>query len=126
MKKKNKLLEFNQFEDISIITDEELFEMTNIVQKRTNLPMGIWISSKMGNHGPRIKAQNDYSQRISKSKLFVVTIEDEPKIIGDTGKLTSKDLLNIVEFVKQNQEPLLDLWNEIDIDIYNIIDRLIK
>jgi hypothetical protein len=121
MKKIKHIKEYKQF-----LEDERLFEMANVVQEQTGLPFIIWISSKMSNHGARIKVQGDYSNKLRKDLLFTVTISDEPGVIGDTGELSEKDVNLSKEFVKLNKDVLLDYWNEVDIDVVSIISKLRK
>lgn len=90
--------------------NEQLFEMANIRQDLTGLPMIIWISGKMSNHGPRIKAQNNYSKKSLKDSLFSITIEDNPKITGDIGKLKQDDINTLLKFIKEHKRILLDYW----------------
>lgn len=113
----------DEFENFN---EESIFEMANIVQEYTGLPMIIWISPKMSNHGPRIKAQNDYSNKVLSNKLFSITIEDSPRVIGDTGKLEKKDLELIKRFVIDNRSVLMDYWNGIEIDLFKVIKRFKK
>ena len=120
---KSKLKHIKEFKEEN---NNDLFEMANILPKHTGLPMIIWISPRMSNHGPRIKVQNSYSQRVTPDKLFVITIEDSPKIIGDVGQLSKKDIDLAVQFVKNNLNILLDYWYERDIDIMNIISGFKK
>lgn len=96
----------------SYSNDEKLFEMANIRQDITGLPVIIWISIKMSNHGPRIKVQQNYSKKAAKDLMFSVTIENAPKIIGDTGNLKQDDINKVVEFVIEHKNILLQYWND--------------
>ena len=105
---------------------ESLFEMANVIKSRTGLNTMIWISTKEPSHGPRIKVQANRSDKIISHEMFIVTIEDMPEVIGDIGKLKAKDINKIKEFVILNKEVLLDYWNEKELDIIKIIERLKK
>lgn len=105
---------------------DNLFEKANVLQSYTGLPVIIWISPKMSNHGPRIKVQSDYSKKVLSDKLFVVTIEENPKVIGDTGKVKKKDIDLVIDFVKLNSILLLDFWNGKAIDPIKVINSIKK
>jgi hypothetical protein len=113
--------EYKQF-----LEDERLFEMANVVKEQTGLPFIIWILPKMSSHGARIKVQGDYSNKLRKDLLFIVTISDEPKVIGDTGELSESDINLAKEFVELNMEVLLDYWNEVDVNLASIFSKLKK
>jgi hypothetical protein len=90
------------------------YEMSNFRNKYTGLPMVIWIQPKTGKeqHYARIKVAKIYGDKIS-DNLFVITIEDNPKVIGDAGEIKQKDIKKAIEFIKLNKELLLDIWNDI-------------
>ena len=117
-----KLKHIKEYIDPETEPADILFEMANVVQDRTGLPIIIWISPKMANHGPRIKAQNSYSKKVVPDKLFVVTIEDEPRVVGDASEVKKKDVDLVIEFVKINKNILLDFWNEKESDIVKVIE----
>ena len=105
---------------------EDLFPFAILVQEITGLPIVIWISSNMGSRGPRIKAQNSYSKKVVSDGLFVVTIEDEPRVVGDPSVVKKKDVELVREFVRINKGVLLDYWNEREIDLVKIIGKFEK
>ena len=95
-----------------MIDVEELLEMANIRKADLDLPINIYLGDKgIAIHVPAMKAQSNYGDRFDKSSLFAVTIEDEPKVKGDTGKLKLNDVKKIQNFVKENKELLLKYWN---------------
>ena len=60
-------------------SDESLFEMVNIVPKRTGIKGAVlWIVPKSNRerHGPRVKVE-------IQNKVFVFTLEKEPKLQQD-------------------------------------------
>lgn len=101
--------------------------MSNLRPKTTNLPMVIWILSKTGKekHGPRIKAQNHYGDKIESGSWFSLTIDDSPKVTGDTKDISSKDITKIKKFIIQNKDILLQHWN-LDIDTNELFKKLKK
>jgi hypothetical protein len=91
-----------------------LYEMSNYIPKRTGLPMTFWLSYKTGKekHGPRIKVNRSYGDNYSIDNTFIMTIEDNPKVKGNIGKIKQKDINKIKEFIKLNKEILLNVWNK--------------
>lgn len=89
-----------------------LFEMTHLTQKRTGLPMIIWVSPALRSHGARIKVQTDYSHKVTED-TFSVSISSSPEIkAGNTGKIKSKELSKVFQFVIDNEEGLMKIWNQ--------------
>lgn len=101
-------------------------EMSNIRQKRTGLPMVIWLKAKDGKekHGPRIKVQNSHSQSMNSNDTVSVTIADEPQIIPDNG-LSRSDAKLIIDFVKRHKENLLKHWRG-EMSTLEITDTFLK
>ena len=90
-----------------------LFEMANISQKRTGLPMIIWISEKRSSHGPRIKVQKGYWDKIKDNEWFYISVSDNPKIVaGDQGEISNKDVKLVEDFIKLNLDLTLRYWNK--------------
>ncbi len=124
-KKSTKNKHVIEFEDFNIDSDS-LFEMANIMQKYTGLPMIIWISQKMATHGPRIKVQNDYTEKVSSDKFFVVTIDDNPMVIGDTGEIKQKDINKVIQFVKTHKVLLKKFWDGAIQDPFEVAKKFKK
>lgn len=93
--------------------EDLLFEMVNVLQSYTGLPMVIFISPK-GNakHGPRIKVQVNYSQKANMKDAWTVTISDDPEVIDSKKQMPAKDLKLVKEFIIKNKEILLKHWND--------------
>ena len=88
-----------------------LWEMANLTQNDTGLAAIIWVSTKSGvKHGPRIKVKRDYATNFDVGDTFTITISDSPEVIG-THNLTSKDIKQIIKFIKLNKDILLQYWN---------------
>ena len=60
------------------------------------------------------------------SKLFAVTIEENPKIIGNSEKLSQEDIIKVKVYVRINKEVLLDYWLQMELDLRKIFERLKK
>ena len=89
----------------------DMFEMANLRNIETGLPMVIWIKPK-GNekHGARIKVQTEHGDKAREGQWVTVTVENEPKLIGKG--LHTKDFTLVSDFVKKNQKILLQFWND--------------
>jgi hypothetical protein len=83
-----------------------LFEMANFNPQHTGLKEVIWVLVKNANHGPRIKIFKD---KQAKGESFSVTIENEPRVIGDCF-VNSKELENIKKFILLNKKLLIKYW----------------
>lgn len=95
---------------------EPLNEMANAPKKVTGLPVYIWIEAEepTRHNLPRIKFQNNYSDKISKTDLVPLVICDDPYIpIKNWNglKISSKDFERIRQWVVQNKSLLLQYWN---------------
>jgi len=89
-----------------------LWEMANLRQRDTGLPMITYVSDGDGiSHGPRIKVQRNYSTN-KQDDMFSVSIAENPKVVaGDQGEISSKDLKKVFSFIGLNLDSLLKLWN---------------
>jgi hypothetical protein len=90
-------------------TKEPLFEMANLSPSRTGIEKGyIYISTKQGNHGCRIKY---FSNLRNQSKVMIVSIPHF-KVIEDTASCSKKIKKQVLQFAKINSEKLLEFWNK--------------
>ena len=91
--------------------EDLLYEMANLYQADTNLPMIIWISPK-GNakHGPRIKVAVNKSHKANIGDSVSISISDDPKIVA--GKDLSFEYFKLARrFVLLNKDLLIKYWN---------------
>lgn len=113
-----------QDETIKLIIEEQrLVEMSNLVKRKTGLPVNIWVDDvgidrDVEHNLPRIKVQNDTADR-RQSDGFELSIENDPKILSSTCKLSSKDFQAVRSFVIKYKQALIDHWNQ-DIDIEDL------
>ena len=105
--------------------DDRLFEMANLRQKTTGLPVVIWVSEKgHTKHGPRVKVSISHSHKADINKTVSISITDEPSIVAGTG-LNCHDMELIRKYIKINKEALLDYWYG-NIDTAELVERLVK
>lgn len=91
------------------LREAELNEMSpSYIPAKTGLKEFIWISAKMGSHGPRIKVY----ESLPNGPNFSVTIEDKPRVVAGDCFVNNKELKRIFEFIIINKENLLLYWNE--------------
>ncbi len=90
--------------------EEHIAEMANINPRHHKFGIDVTLNilqptSKLS-HGPRMKIMK------RSSELFVITIPKtgEPKIIGDTSELKSKEVKTLIDIVKHYREVWLRLW----------------
>ena len=104
----------------------DMFEMSNLGSKDTNLSRVIWVSSKgKTRHAPRIKIQNIEGDKSKPETLDIsITIEDNPKLVK--GNLLNKELEKYIKWIKLNKDVLLDYWygNILTREMLNKIKRL--
>jgi hypothetical protein len=102
---------------------DNLYEMTNLFPRTTGLPMTVWVS-------PRGRAQHDARIKVSLSPgrmdighTAVVGIRPSPRLIE--GRLATADLDLVSQWIKLNEDALIDFWNE-TIDSVELGGRLKK
>ena len=99
-----------------------LYEMANLSQRRTGINTRISISSKGGQHGPKIKVYNS-----SNDECFSMSIEDSPKVlIGNPNIVSDKIFKQTIKWVQINKNVLLYYWQHPDMDIDDLLDRIKK
>jgi len=101
-----------------------MFEMANLRPSSTGLPVTIYVSAKgQSRHSARIKVSSLREDKLKSDAMFVVTVNPNPRILGDTGNLTNEDLKNVLTFVIDNQDALQAFWDE-EIDTKELLTLL--
>lgn len=104
---------------------EQFFEMANIRQKNTGLPMVIWVSEKgTSKHGPRVKVSRTHNSKVNIADTVSVSVSDNPQIAAGAG-LDSSDFLLVRKYIILNKKVILDYWNG-ETDTYELLERLRK
>jgi len=99
-------------------------EMANLRNNKTGLSHGtIYISTKEGNHGPRIKFYRD-SPGVNKSAS--INISKNPEVVEDSIHITGQEQKEVFEFVKLNYNKLIDFWNNGNSWYSDEVDSFIK
>ena len=124
----NEKLNFDLLAEHFDILEEErdrgyIFEMANLSQETTGLPMIIWTYEKNPRHAQRIKVQKTDSQNVKLNDWVTVTIEDNPQVFGGD---MPKDRYEIVKkFISLNKKVLLQ-YSELEITTDQLIKKIIK
>lgn len=87
------------------------FEMTNLGRKHTNIPGVIFVSSRLGAHGPRVKWYAEKPK--GNGPCVIVSIGPDPVVRDDfIGTVQSRQAADLVRaWVRLNHADLLDFWN---------------
>jgi hypothetical protein len=92
---------------------DEVFEIANLGERQTGIAGVVYISSRRGVYGPRVK----YFQRAGGNQpSFSVSIEDDPRLLISSlpGRVTSEMSPKVIAWVRLNTAALLTFWRECD------------
>jgi hypothetical protein len=92
--------------------DMGTFSMANLGSKKTGLPMVVWVSLKNAPHGPRLNVSQQYGNATAIGKWFVMTIEENSRVIGDTGSIRLMDVCRVENFIRKNRSLLRKYWDQ--------------
>jgi len=105
-------------ENTALSQQEHLFEMANLSQKKTGLPVIIWVQSNSisgaGQHNsPRIKFQNNTATRCDGNNLIPISIDMNPQILikNPTINISSEQLESVRQWIIRNYDALISYWN---------------
>mgnify|MGYP000941614113 CR=1 FL=1 len=92
-----------------------LFEMSNLRQNETGLPMIIWADVNRGDRhkSPRIKVSSSHSTNVAAGELVPVSLSESPRVLAKNkeGVISDEDLKEIGRFVSLNKDILMKYWN---------------
>jgi hypothetical protein len=91
------------------LTEDILVEMANLTRAQTGVPGIIFISTMMGQHGPRVKY---YLQPGRTQPSFSVTIADTPTVVANSlpARVVRRMSPRVIAWVSRNKDALLDFW----------------
>ena len=86
-------------------------EMTNLRERHTGVPGVIFISTRQGQHGPRVKW---YPQRAGAADPFLtITLEEPARVLNHgVNPRDASAAVAAVQWVDMNREALLRLWSQ--------------
>jgi len=95
------------------LADEEVVEIANLASAQTGVPGTIFISTAMGQHGPRVR----YFERPGKTQpSFSVSIADAPAVVANSLPARAMRQMSpqVIAWVSRNKDALLDFWQHGD------------
>lgn len=98
--------------DAAALRDEEMFDVVNLTPRDTGVSGIIFVSTAMGQHGPRVKW---FPERASRDgPCVIVTIGADPSIIvqGLPAAQAGRAAAAVRAWVQANELPLLRFWRE--------------
>ncbi|HEU0215789.1 MAG TPA: hypothetical protein VFQ90_03955 [Stellaceae bacterium] len=109
------------------LASEEMVEMANLTSAQTGVAGTIFISTAMGQHGPRVK-YFEHAGRMQPS--FSVSIAEPPTVVANSLPVRTLRQMapQVIEWVLRNKDELLDFWNHGDAwsqpEVNDFIQRL--
>jgi hypothetical protein len=94
------------------MADEDLADMANLTEDDTGIPGTIFISTRMGRHGPRVKY---FAGRAGEAQpSFSVSISEPPRVIANSlpASVMRHVAPAVIAWVELNRLSLLAFWNE--------------
>lgn len=93
-----------------------MFELAVLHISDTELPVNIWLDEfgvqrNMQYAAPRLKFQNNYSEKADSHSLIPISISSHPEVLAGTVRIKNKDLNTIKTFIILNEALLKEHWN---------------
>ena len=108
--------------DIDFDTPEASYTMAKLVPRRTGLPMVVWITPNEGYpHDCRVKVARQHADRGSWSESASITVRPTQQLIG---QLSAEDFRTAAEWIRLNQDVILEYWDGVLDDIGDVLARL--
>ena len=95
--------------EIAGVTEDELFEMANVLPEETGLTRRVWISVnvRQQHHRPRLKVEG------SDNNFYPVAIDSPVEFLaGWAPGWSAAQFQDLQRFVEINRTILLDYWND--------------
>lgn len=95
------------------LADDEVVEMANLTSAQTGVAGTIFISTAMGQHGPRVK----YFERPGRTQpSFSVSIADAPAVVANSlpPRVMRQISPQVIAWVSRNKDALIDFWQHAD------------
>ncbi len=116
--------------DVSLaeeLAGEDLVEMANLTSAQTGISGTIFISTAMGQQGPRVKY---FVQPGRTQPSFSVSVADPPAVVANSlpARTLREMAPRVIEWVSLNKNALLDFWHHGDTwpqpEVHDFIQRL--
>jgi hypothetical protein len=95
------------------LSGDDLIEMANLTSAQTGVTGTIFISTAMGQHGPRVK----YYVRPGRTQpSFSIAISDRPALVANSlpANVANQMAPQVVNWVLRNKDILLEFWHHGD------------
>jgi hypothetical protein len=95
--------------DATTLEEDEVFDMANLSEARTGIPGVVYVSTRVGRHGPRVK----YFERAGNDQpSFSVSIAEPPDVVANSlpERVLKRMAPKVIAWVALNREALLDFW----------------
>jgi len=95
------------------LSSEDVVEMANLTSAQTGVAGTIFISTAMGQHGPRVKY---FLQPGRSQPSFSVSIADPPSVVANSlpARTVRQMSPQVIAWVSRNRDALLDFWQNGD------------
>jgi hypothetical protein len=95
---------------MSDLSEDELWEMVNLVPDETGLPMTIFASPRgHARHDARIKVNGIHGPRMTLEHAAEVAVRPAPRVIS--GHLAAADRQAVFDWIALNTAALVDYWD---------------
>lgn len=117
-------------EELDALVDDEVLEMRTLAPEQTGLPFRVFISTRLGSHGPRVKGHLQRGGRDAPS--FVMTVALEPAVVASSysERETRRAAAQLDPWVRLNREALLAYWDDgtswDDTEVRDFVDALVR
>ena len=109
--------------DGSVVSDSDVWQMTNLYPRHTGLPMTVWVSPRgHARHAARIKVCTRHGDRMVADETAVVGVWRPVTLLA--GDLSTSDLNAVKGWVLLNEPALREFW--LDGDVALLLQRLLK
>lgn len=99
--------------DATTLEEDEVFDMANLSEARTGIPGIVYVSTRAGKHGPRVK----YFERAGGDQpSFSMSIADVPIVVANSlpDRVLRRMSPLVAEWVQLNHAGLLEFWEHGD------------
>src|ERR1700722_15628465 len=95
------------------LSRQEMVEMANLTSAQTGVTGTIFISTAMGQHGPRVKY---FVQPGRTQPSFSLSISDVPAVVANSLPAPPVRQMSpqVIDWVLRNKDGLLDFWHQGD------------
>ena len=100
-------------EEFAQFGDDDVVEFVNLTSKQTGIDGVVFISTVMGQHGPKVK----YFTKTGKDQpSFSVSIAANARVVASSlpDRVVARAAPDVIKWVHLNQDALLRFWNDGD------------